>query len=256
LVKQEIIEKLSIKKNRWILGGNVYKKQKLTGICLLLSVILPFSITAQNQSAENTYLQQSAEIQVIHDLSADSNRDLKVMALDYIGEIIDRGSANDEIRVILEGLARDGVHNQVYLNGRVINNFPDLRIRAVSYLTELGTTEAKDSLIKILEITRRASNIEEDSSVITAAIKGLTKIGLSDNGDTLYSVNAAFLRYNTLKPDNALAQAVINAIDVFTDKGIRDEANMGILMSIQTNYEYIWPVRNNAATVIAKLRGI
>jgi hypothetical protein len=237
-------------------GGHVNKKQNLMGVCLLLSVILPFSITAQNQSVEDIYLQQSAEIQVIRDLSADSSRDLKVMALDYISEMIDRGSANDEIRVILEGLTRDGVHNQVRLNGRVINNFPDLRIRAIGYLAELGTTEAKDSLIKILELSRQAANVEEDPSVITAAIKGLSKIGLSDSGDTLRSVNAAFLRYNTLKPDNALAQAVVSTIDVFTDKGIRDEANMGVLMSIQTNYEYIWLVRNNAATVIAKLRGI
>jgi hypothetical protein len=226
------------------------------GVCLLLSVVLPFSLTAQNQAADGIYLQQAAEIQVIRDLSADVSHDVKAMALDYIGEMIGRGSANDDLRTILEELVRDGIHNQVFLNGRVMNNYPDLRIRAVNYLAELGTAEAKASLIKILENTRRAANVEEDSSVITAAIKGLTKIGLSDDGDTLRCVIAAFLRYNTLKPDNSLAQAVIHTIDVFTDKGISDAANMAILISIQTNYEYIWPVRNNAATVIAKLRGI
>jgi hypothetical protein len=234
----------------------MYEKQNLMGISFLLMVILPFSVTAQNLSVEDIYLQQSAEIQVIRDLSVDSSRELKVMALDYIDEMVTRGSANDEVRQILADLTMDGVHNQVRLNGRVINNFPDLRIRAINYLAQLGTPEAKGSLINILVRSQQASNVEEDPSVITAAIKGLAKIGLSDDGDTLRNINAAFLRYNTLKPDNALAQAVITAIGVFIDKNIKDESNLGVLMSIQTNYEYIGLVRNNATTLIAKLRGI
>jgi hypothetical protein len=234
----------------------MYEKQNLMVISFLLMTVLPFSVTAQNLSVEDIYLQQSAEIQVIRDLSNDNSRELKVMALDYIDEMVNRGSANDEVRQILADLTMDGVHHQVRLNGRVINNFPDLRIRAINYLAQLGTPEAKNSLISILELSRQASNVEEDPSVITAAIKGLSKIGLSDNGDTLRSVNAIFLRYNTLKPDNSLAQAVITAIDGFVDKNIKDDSNMGVLMSIQTNYEYIWLVRSNAATVIAKLRGI
>jgi HEAT repeat protein len=123
-------------------------------------------------------------------------------------------------------------------------------------LGQLGTPEAKNSLIQILDLSLQASNVEEEPSVITAAIKGLAKIGLSDDGDTMRSINAVFQRYNMLKPDNALAQAVIIAINTFLDKGIKDDANMSVLMLIQSNYEYIKHVRDNALTVVTKLRGI
>jgi HEAT repeat protein len=218
--------------------------------------VVPFSMMAQDLSVEDVYLQQSAEIQVVRDLATDNSRELKTMALDYIGEMVDRGSANDEVRRILADITMDGVHNQVRLSGRVINNFPDLRIRAINYLGQLGTAEAKNSLIQILDLSLRASNVEEDPSVLTAAVKALSKIGLSDNGDVMRSINAVFQRYNTLKPDNALAQSVIVAINTFIDKGIKDDANMSVLMLIQANYEYIKHVRDNALAVIAKLRRI
>jgi HEAT repeat protein len=219
--------------------------------------VLPFSMTAQDLSVEDAYLQQSAEVQVIRELSADTSREQKEMALAYIGEMIDRGTANDDVCEILAGLTLDGVQNQVRLSGRLINNFPDIRIRAIDYLAQLGTPEAKKRLIDILNLSLQASNVVEDPSIITAAIKGLSKIG-GDSADTLQFVNAAFLRYNTLRPDNALAQAVIIAIDTFVEKGIVGDAktNIAVLMAIQANYEYIRLVRDNASVVIAKLRGI
>jgi HEAT repeat protein len=232
-------------------------RQVPRGVIVFFLAVLPFSMTAQDLSVEDAYLQQSAEIQVIRELSADTSREQKEMALAYIGEMIDRGTANDDVCEILAELTLDGVQNQVRLGGRLINNFPDIRIRAIDYLAQMGTPEAKKRLIDILNLSLQASNVVEDPSVITAAIKGLSKIG-GDNGDTLQFVNAAFLRYNTLRPDNALAQAVILAIDTFVEKGIVGDArtNMAVLMAIQANYEYIRLVRDNASVVIAKLRGI
>ncbi|MDR1094875.1 MAG: HEAT repeat domain-containing protein [Spirochaetaceae bacterium] len=228
------------------------------GVVIFFLAVLPFSVTAQNLSVEDVYLQQSAEIKVIRELSADNSREQKEMALAYIGEMIDRGTANDDVRKVLAELTQDGVQNQVRLGGRLLNNFPDLRIRAIDCLARMGTPEAKNSLIDILQFSLQASNVAEDTSVITAAINGLAKIGLSDNGDTLRSVDAVFQRYNILRPDNALAQAVVSAINTFVDKGIMDDtnANIGVLLLIQANYEYIRLVRDNASTVIAKLRGI
>ncbi|MDR1230926.1 MAG: HEAT repeat domain-containing protein [Spirochaetaceae bacterium] len=228
------------------------------GAIFFFLAVLPFSMMAQNLSVEDAYLQQTAEIQVIRELSADTSREQKEMALAYISEIIDRGTANDDICEILASLTFDGVQNQVRLGGRLINNFPDIRIRAIDYLAQIGSPEAKKRLIDILNFSLHATNVVEDPSVITAAIKGLTKIGLSDSGDTLRSINAAFQRYNSLRPDNALALAVVTAIDTFVDKGVMDDtnANIVILMTIQTNYEYIRSVRDSALNVITKLRGI
>jgi HEAT repeat protein len=223
------------------------------GFIFFLLAVLPGLVSAQDLSVEDIYLQQSAEIQIIRDLSADTGRDLKETALDYIGEIVGRGNADDDVREILAGLTLDGIRNQVRLNGRVINNFPDLRIRAVNYLADIGTPEANASLLYILELTLQVSSVAEDPSIITAAIKGLAKIGLDDN-KSLRTINEVFLRYNTLKPDNALAMATVSAIDRFVAKGIKDEASIGVLMTIQVNYEYIKFVRAKATEVLAKLR--
>jgi hypothetical protein len=216
---------------------------------------LSFPVPAQNLSVEDIYLQQSMEIQVIRDLGADASRDMKTMALDYIGEMVERGNTNDEIRRILADLTLDGVRNQVRLDGRVINNFPDLRIRAVNYLAQIGTPEAKASLLDILKLSVQASSVDEDPSVITATINGLAKIGLNDDGDTLRGINAVFLQYDTLKPDNTLAQAVVTAIDSFIEKGIKDKDSLNVLISIQMNYAYIKVVRAKASAVATKLLG-
>jgi hypothetical protein len=227
------------------------------GIVFLAIAFLPLSVSAQ-ESVESLYLQQSAEIQVIRDLSSDTGRDLKTIALDYIGETISRGNADDEIRKILADLTMDGVRNQVRLNGRVINNFPDLRIRAVNYLARMATPEANSSLIEILTLAAaQGSAVEEDPSVITAAIKGVAEIGRTDdNGESLRVINLVYWRYNTLKPDNALTLAVVSAIEDFHEKNVRVENSMGVLMSIQANYEYIKLVRDKAAAVVTKLRGL
>ena len=228
----------------------------IRGIFFFVTAVLPLSLSAQNLSVEDVYLQQSAEMQVIRDLSSDTGRDLKTIALDYIGEIIDRGDADDGVRKILADLTMDGVRNQVRLNGRVMNNYPDLRIRAVSYLTKLGTPEANTSLLEILSLAAaQASAGEEDPSVITAAIKGVAQIGRTDDdGESLRVINAVYGRYNLMKPDNALAMAVISAIDSFTEKGVRDDGSLGVLISIQANYDYIKVVRDRAAAAVTKLR--
>jgi hypothetical protein len=220
--------------------------------------VVPLSVSAQNLSVEDIYLQQSAEVQVIRDLSSDAGRDLKMIALDYIGEIINRGAADDEVRKILADLTMDGVRNQVRLNGRVVNNYPDLRMRAVNYLAKMGTPEANASLVEILTLAAmQVSAVEEDPSVITAAIKGVSTIGRTDdNGESLRVINAVYWRYNTLKPDNALAMAIASAIDSFASKNVKDEGSISVLVSIQANYDYIKPVREKAASTVAKLRGL
>jgi hypothetical protein len=233
-------------------------RKKRSGIVFLAAVVFPLSVSAQNLSVEDVYLQQSAEVQVIRDLSSDAGRDLKMIALDYIGEIIDRGNVDDEVRKILADLTMDGVRNQVRLNGRVINNYPDLRIRAVDYLARIGTPEASSSLVEILMLAAmQVSAIEEDPSVITAAIKGVSAIGRTDdNGESLRVINAVYWRYNTLKPDNALAMAIVSAIDSFANKGVKDGGSLSVLVSIQAHYEYIRQVREKAAATVTKLRGL
>jgi hypothetical protein len=233
-------------------------KGRKRGIVFLVIAVLPLSVPAQNLSVEDIYLQQSAEIQVIRDLSSDPGRDLKMIALDYIDETINRGDADDEIRKILADLTTDGVRNQVRLNGRVINNYPDLRIRAVHYLVRMGTPEANSSLVEILALAaKQVLAVGEDSSVITAAVKGVARIGRTDdNGESLRAINMVYWQYNTLRVDNALAMAIVSAIDSFADKGVKDAGSIDVLVSIQANYDYIKQVREKAKATVTKLRGV
>jgi hypothetical protein len=129
----------------------------------------------------------------------------------------------------------------------------------VNYLAKIGTPEASSSLVEILTlaVTQVSAAVEEDPSVITAAIKGVSAIGRTDDkGESLRAINAVYVRYNTLKPDNALAMAVVSAIDSFREKNVRVESSMNVLMLIQANHDYIKLVRDKAAAVVTKLRGL
>jgi hypothetical protein len=225
-----------------------------------LWIAFPAILSAQDLTVEDIYLQQSPELQIIRDLGADSNRDLKTQAINYIGDVLERGDASkdeiEEIRKVLANLTMDGVRNSVRLRGRIVNNYPDLRIRAVDYLAKIATLESNQSLTRVLQSSLEPVAIEEDPAVITAAIRGIAQLALDDGGEALRCILDVFTRYNTLKPDNSLVLTVIYAIESLADKGVKDKGSIGVLLTIQTNYDYVKFVRDRASALVVKLRSM
>jgi hypothetical protein len=202
----------------------------------------------QEMSVEESYLQESIELMVIRETSRAESRDQKMVALEYIGEAIDRGNKGEDIRQALEYLSMEGVLNKARENGRLVNNFPDVRRQAARYLGTLGTPEAKATLLRICVA-------DNEPMVLQEAVKSLGDIGLNDNDETVNTISWIVTRFNVLNPDNLLA---LSAVDAFAkiaekNKGIKDPNAVRVLILISEG-PYIKPVQERAKQVLLDLR--
>jgi hypothetical protein len=232
----------------------IFKRFLIIAAALL---VLPVMATAQTatgtssdreMSVEQSYLQESVELMIIREQSRTDSRDLKMVALEYIGNAIDRGNKSDEIRAALEYLSLEGVINVARENGRVVNNFPDVRKEAASYLGKFGTTEAKDTLLRIV-------NRDNEPMVITEAIRSLGIIGLNNADEVTQTISWTVSRFTMLNPDNFIALSALDAYAKIAaaNNGIRDRSVVETIIKIMEG-PYIRPVQDRAKELLDELR--
>jgi hypothetical protein len=204
--------------------------------------------TNQEMSVEESYLQESIELMVIRETSRADSRDQKMVALEYIGEAIGRGNKGEDIRQALEYLSMEGVLNKARENGRLVNNFPDVRRQAAKYLGDLGTAEAKTTLLRICVA-------DNEPMVLQEAVKSLGDIGMNDNEETVATISWIVTRFDMLNPDNLLALSAIDAFSKIAEKnnGIKDPNAIRMLIRISEG-NYINPVKERARQVLMDVR--
>jgi hypothetical protein len=204
--------------------------------------------SAQEMSVEESYLQESVENMIIREQSQADGRDMKLVALEYIAEAINHGNTGEDVRNALEYLSMEGLTNQARENGRLINNFPDVRAKAAIYLGEIGTPEAKNTLLKIMLA-------ENEPMVLTEAVKSLAKIGLNENEETANTISWVITRFDVLNPDNLLALAALEAYETLAKKngGLKDPSAIRTILRIADG-RYIKPVQDRARQLIFDLR--
>jgi hypothetical protein len=220
----------------------------------LLFLVLPplFGQTSGNSgremSVEESYLQQSIEMTIIREQSRAESREMKMVALEYIGDAIGRGNTGEEVRSALEYLSMEGVMNKARENGRLVNSYPDVRTKAATYLGELGTPEAKNTLIKIVLA-------DPEPMVLTEAVKSLAKIGINDNEETVNAISWVVTRFDVLNPDNLLALSALDAYEKLAEKngGIRDPNTVRTIIRIAEG-SYLRPVQERAKQVLENIR--
>jgi hypothetical protein len=203
-------------------------------------------VYAQDMSIEDAYLQKSVEARIIREQSVSTDRNTKFTALRHIRQLMDNGDISEDLREILAYMALEGILNKTRLDGRVVNNFPDIRMKAVEYLGDIKEKESSNALMSVLLI-------DSEPSVATAAVKSLTKQGFEDGDYSLNAILYVFSQYDNSKPNNVLALSVIDACDSFT--GSDETKNMGIyavLQNISNNPSYVKPVRDYAGKTLEK----
>ncbi|MDR1429176.1 MAG: HEAT repeat domain-containing protein [Spirochaetaceae bacterium] len=217
-----------------------------------LTVTVPAQQQNSNQremSVEESYLQQSVELMVIREQSHADSREMKLLALQYIGEAIERGNTSREIRDALEYMGLEGVLNQARENNRLVNDFPDIRREAAKYLGEMGTPEAKDALLRMLKADREPMVLQE-------AVRSLGRIGINDNNETVATIAHIVTRFDsTDRADNLLALSAIDAFESLAERnnGIRGSDAINVLIRIAEG-RYIRPVQDRARQALSDLR--
>jgi hypothetical protein len=222
------------------------KRFILLAIVVCIPVILAFAQSSE-LSVEESYLQESVENMIIREQSRAESREMKFIALSYIGDAIDRGNKSEEVRKALEYMSLEGTLNRSRENGRLANNYPDIRRESVRYLGLLGTEEARDALLKIIYY-------DNEPMVLQEAIKSLGDIGMDDNGKTTSTIAWIVQKFDNTVPDNLLALSAIEAIEKLSNGGNSlDSSAIQILMRIaEGNYNRIVQDRAKQALVNAR----
>jgi hypothetical protein len=216
---------------------------------LITTVRVQQSVTGEELSVEESYLQQSIENMIIRDQSRTGGREEKLIALDYIEDAISRGNNSKEVLEALEYLSLEGLMNKTRENGRVINNFPDIRKRAVADLGNLGSPEAKNTIIRLVIS-------EPEPMVLTEAFKSLAKIGLNENGETVNAIAWVVNRFESGIGDEQMALSALEAFEILADKngGGVNTAAITTVSRIASSSHYNRLIRDQARMVLDKLR--
>jgi hypothetical protein len=204
----------------------------------------------KEMTVEESYLQESVELMVIREESRADSRDMKMVALEYIGDAISAGRMGPDIQQALDYLALEGIVNFTREGGtgRITNNYPDVRMRAAYYLGELGTEEAKSTLIKLVLA-------ENEPMVITEAIKALTKVPDDENDDVVTAISWVVTRFDIINPDNLLALSALEAYEKIAEQndGLNDPNAIRTIIRIAEG-SYIQPVKARALETLNNLR--
>ncbi|OHD07315.1 MAG: hypothetical protein A2086_03120 [Spirochaetes bacterium GWD1_27_9] len=116
-------------------------------------------------------------------------------------------SAKDKkIISIAEKFLMEGVFDKEYENGRLINDFPEVRLQAVKLLAKIGGDNQRDLLMNIF--------ISDDNLVVKAeACEAFIQFGETANGDVVRTIIYVYRKYQPRYPK--LIFAMINALREF-----------------------------------------
>ncbi len=216
--------------------------------CVAFTATSLFAQQAKEETnVESEYL-SSVEDVVITELANSDGRDNKLVALQYLESAVNEGRTTPDMMAALDQLAGEGITSESRTNGRLMNNYPDIRAKACDLLGQVATEESKNSLVKI-------ALADNEPMVITAAIRSLGNIGMNDHDDVVDTIAWATKKNSVLNPTSSLALEVLVAYEKLADT-VEDKSSMiQALSQIATNYHYVTPVRTRALELLKKLQG-
>lgn len=218
-------------------------------VIFLLAMVLSTNLFAQQATRETTvedeYL-SSVEGVIIRELSQADDRDNKFVSLQYIEDALNAGRTSPDIQAALDSLAGEGITTQSRTNGRLVNNFPDVRRKACELLGKVPTEESKNTLVQV-------TLADNEPVVVAAAVRSLGEIGINDNNEVVEAIIWAQKKYATLNPTSSLAFEILNAFEALADT-VQDKAPMiQSISAIASNYTYATPVRTKAKDLLKTL---
>ena len=222
---------------------------KLSRKVFIASAMLLVSVCAFAQeketSVESEYL-NDVDGDIIMTLAESDEYDNKLVAIQYLQSALDDGNTSDAVIQALDRLAGDGLTTQNRTNGRLTNNFPEIRREACKLMAKVPTEHSKNMLISI-------AVADNEPMVIAAAVKSLGEIGINENDEAVDAIAFANRRNQVLNPTSSLALEVLNAFEMLADKTENKKTMIDAVARISTDYHYVTPVRQKAYKLLKKL---
>lgn len=163
--------------------------------------------------------------------------------MQFLEDAVENGNASADVMKALNQLAGEGISTQARTNGRLMNNYPDIRRRACLALGKVKTEEAKNYLVKV-------TLAENEPMVIAAAVNSLGEIGINGNDEVVDAIAYANRRNQILNPTSSLAFEVIEAYEKLAENTSNKKIVIDSLTKIAADYHYASPVRSRAMKVL------
>lgn len=217
-----------------------------TLICAMMIAGSAFAQNKSETSVENEYLSSIQDV-VITELANSDERDNKLVALQYLESAVNEGNVTPDMMVALDHLAGEGVSTEARTNGRLVNNFPDIRAKACDLLAKVKTEESKDTLKKV-------ALLDNEPMVITSAIRSLGEVGINDKDEVIDAIAWANKKNAVLNPTSSMALEVLIAYEKLVDTVENKGPMIQSVGAIATNYRYATPVRQRALNLLKQLQ--
>ncbi|MCK9171422.1 MAG: HEAT repeat domain-containing protein [Treponema sp.] len=197
-------------------------------------------------SVENEYL-NDMDGTVILTLAQSEEYDNKLVALQYLETSVEKGNTSDEVVAALDQLAGEGISTQTRKNGRLMNNYPDIRRQACLLLGKIGGEHSKNTLKNI-------ALADNEPSVQAAAIKSLGDIGINANDEVTEAIAYANLRNRVLNPTSSMAFEVLNAFEKLSANTQNKKAMIDEISHIAADSHYNSAVRKHALDILKNMK--
>jgi HEAT repeat protein len=244
------MEDYTIKKEKRMTGNYRFSALIIAALIAIPSGYGQSKSSDTDMSVEESYLQEAVDLMIVRETSKQDSLDQKLIALAFIGSLLEQGSTSDEIRLTLERLSLEGTNIQARERGRLKNDFPEVRRQAVKHLGTVGTEEAKLALVKVC-VT------DNEPLVLQEAVRSLGIIGTDNDGEVVAAIVWVTNKYaNTISPDNLLALAAIDALDKIAknNRGVREDA-FQLLIKISEG-SFSPPVKEKARQTVMDIRNL
>ncbi|MGP1438082.1 MAG: HEAT repeat domain-containing protein [Treponema sp.] len=220
---------------------------------IVFFVTVSVSAFAQNNdeslmTVEEAYL-NSIEGVIIKEMVTSEGRDTKLVALQYIQDAIEKGKISADIERALDSLATVGLSTVIYENGRAMNNYPDIRIKACELLGKMGTKEAMKTLVRVMYA-------DNEPSVVTAAVHSVGELGFNDGDEAIDMINWINRKFDVINPTSSLALEILNTYEKILSKVENKKPMVEGIMRIASNYNYVTPVREKALALLKTVTNV
>ncbi len=216
-------------------------------IASVMMIISGFAFAQEEKetSVESEYL-NDVDGDIIMTLAESDEYDNKLVALQYLQSALEEGNTSDTVVQALDRLAGEGLTTQSRTNGRLSNNFPEIRREACKLMAKIPTEHSKNTLISI-------AVADNEPMVIAAACKSLGEIGINENDEAVDAIAFANRRNQVLNPTSSLALEVLNAFELLADSTENKKTMIDTIARISTDYHYVTPVRQKAYKLLKTL---
>ncbi len=197
-------------------------------------------------TVEDEYM-SSIEDTIVTELAASPEYDNKLLALQYLENALGEGRQTPDMAAALERLAGEGINTKARTNGRLVNNYPDIRRKACELLAQVPTTDSKNTLLSICAD-------DQEPMVVSAAVRSLGELGMNDGDEVVNAIEFVQRRYAVLNPTSSLALEILFAyeklVPTVQDKGPLIES----IGAIAANYRFATPVRTKALDLLKAIQ--